>query len=97
MYQLTCSPVHNMVPAPMKLAFRGAWSRLAERWTRVVLGRLGPVPPPSVEWDRVAGPYFGNQLMTLRLDGRRAEVVLEQAGLVDGRAALIEVARHRLT
>jgi hypothetical protein len=96
-YQLTCSPVHNSVPAPMKLAFRGAWSHLAERWTRVVLGLLGPVPPPSVEWDRLAGPYFGNQLMTLRLNGRRAEVVLEQAGLADGRAALTEVTRHTLT
>jgi hypothetical protein len=35
-----------------------------------------------VEWTLVAGPYFGNDVMTLRLDGRRADVLLEQAGPV---------------
>ena len=33
-YQLTCSPLHNRVPAAMRLAFRAAWSRAAERGTR---------------------------------------------------------------
>ena len=30
-YQLTCSPLHNYVPLPMKLVFRLSWSELAER------------------------------------------------------------------
>ena len=35
--------------------------------------------------DRIAGPFFGNDVMTLRLDGRRADLLLEQAGPVPTR------------
>ena len=96
-YQLTCSPLHNRVPLPMRLAFRGAWSRFAERVTRVILGVVARVPPPSVEWTRLSGPYFGNELMTLRLDGRSAEVVLHQAGPAGTRPELTEVSRLTLS
>ncbi|MGS0686918.1 alkaline phosphatase D family protein [Nakamurella sp. GG22] len=95
-YQLTCSPLHNRVPAPMRLAFRGAWSRLAERFTKVVLSAVAKPPPPIVEWSRLAGPYFGNDLMTLRLDGRSASVLLEQAGPADEPLTLTEVTRLSL-
>jgi hypothetical protein len=44
-YQLTCSPVHHYVPLPMKIAFRVAWSRVAERATRVLLGWVSHLPP----------------------------------------------------
>ena len=96
-YQLTCSPLHNRVPTPMRLAFRAAWSRFAERSTRALLGAIAKVPPPIVEWTRLAGPYFGNDLMTLRLDGRRAEVLLEQAGPAGDRPRLTEVTRLTLS
>lgn len=95
-YQLTCSPMHNRVPAVMKLAFRAAWSRFAERATRVLLGVVAKVPPPVVEWTRLSGPYFGNDLMTLRLDGRNAEVILEQAGPAVRQPTLTEVTRLTL-
>ena len=85
----------------MRLAFRAAWSRAAERSTRRVLGVVAKVPPPSVEWTSTAGPYFGNDLMTLRLDGRRADLLLEQAGPVsrgaDPPAGLTELTRLRLS
>jgi hypothetical protein len=100
-YQLTCSPLHNRVPAVMRLAFRAGWSRAAERGTRRVLGVIAKVPPPSVEWIRTAGPYFGNDVMTLRLDGRRADLLLEQAGPVprgdDPPPRLTELTRLRLS
>ena len=79
-YQLTCSPLHNRVPAAVKVGFRAAWSRVAERSTRVVLGTIARVPRPPVEWTRTSGPYFGNDLMTLTLTDRRADLLLEQAG-----------------
>ncbi|TKV57441.1 alkaline phosphatase family protein [Nakamurella flava] len=79
-YQLTCSPLHNRVPAVVKVGFRAAWSRIAERSTRVLLGTIARVPRPPVEWTRTSGPYFGNDLMTLTLTGRRADLLLEQAG-----------------
>jgi len=66
-----------------------------------VLGVIAKVPPPSVEWTRTAGPYFGNDVMTLRLDGRRADLLLEQAGPVprgdDPRPRLTELTRLRLS
>lgn len=96
-YQLTCSPLHNHVPVAVQLAFRGAWSRFAEKTTRVLLGVVARVPRPIVEWTRVAGPYFGNDLMTLKLTGRHAEVVLQQAGPASEPARLAEVTRLTLS
>jgi hypothetical protein len=83
-YQLTCSPVHNYVPAVMKVAFRISWSRVAEAVTRFLLTRVSKVPPQPLTWSRLAGPYYGNEIATLTLDGRQARVVIERAGL-DGR------------
>jgi phosphodiesterase/alkaline phosphatase D-like protein len=92
-YQLTCSPLHNRVPIPVRLAFRGAWSRVAERFTRVLLGVVATPPAPVVEWTRLAGPYFGNDLMTLHLEGTRATLLLEQAGPSSREPELNEVTR----
>jgi len=93
-FQLTCSPLHNRVPKPVRLAFRAAWSRAAERSTRVLLGTIARVPRPIVEWTRLAGPYFGNDLMTLTLSGRHADLLLEQAGTADDeRPKLTELTR----
>ncbi len=91
-YQLTCSPVHNYVPAFMKVAFRIAWSRVAERVTRFLLGTVSRVPHQPLAWDRLAGPFYGNAIATLVLDGRSARVVVEQSGRGrDGRARLTPV------
>jgi hypothetical protein len=76
--QLTCSPVHNAVPAAIQLAFRLGWGRPA-RWAGRALARHGGVPPAPVTWERLHGPHFGNQLMTLTLDGRSARLRLERA------------------
>ncbi|MFN2517788.1 MAG: alkaline phosphatase D family protein [Jatrophihabitantaceae bacterium] len=96
-YQLTCSPLHNHVPAAMKVAFRVSWSRAAERATKALLGLAAKLPPMSIEWTRLAGPYFGNEVATLVLDGRRAELVLEKAGPSGQAPALTEVARVTLS
>jgi hypothetical protein len=77
-YQLTCSPVHNSVPGWIRLGFRAGWSRFAAAVTRP-LRRAAGVRPHSVRWSRMAGPYFGNELATLILDGRSAHLELERA------------------
>jgi hypothetical protein len=79
-YQLTCSPVHNYVPAAMRVAFRISWSRAAEAATRFLLGRVARVPRQELSWSRLAGPYYGNEIATLLLDGRSARLVIERAG-----------------
>lgn len=75
--QLTCSPVHNSVPPQIRLGFRFGWSRLA-RGLGNRLARHGRCPRPSVDWNRSGGPWFGNQLMTLTLQGRSASLRLEK-------------------
>jgi hypothetical protein len=95
-YQLTCSPLHNFVPPAMKLAFRAAWSSAAEHAASRILRASGPVPAPSLRWDRTCGPFFGNEIATLTLDGPRAEVVIEQSAPTDHPEELVDVARLTL-
>ncbi|MFG2328382.1 alkaline phosphatase D family protein [Streptomyces sp. NPDC048604] len=84
--QLTCSPLHNAIPAVVRLGFRFAWSRAGRRLGRA-LRRHGRVGKPSFGWRRTGGPWFGNQLMTLTLRGRAARVRLDQARAGRGTAS----------
>ncbi|MFI9030377.1 alkaline phosphatase D family protein [Streptomyces sp. NPDC053560] len=83
--QLTCSPVHNSIPAAMRAGFRFGWSRVG-RWLGRALARHVAAGRPPVSWRRTGGPWFGNQLMTLTLRGRDARLSLDQAR-ADGRRA----------
>lgn len=75
--QLTCSPVHNKLDWYIRPGFRAAWSRAArwvtERWAL----HVGAQPKP-VTWERTAGPFFGNTIATLDIDGASAKAVFEQ-------------------
>ncbi|MGH8861435.1 MAG: alkaline phosphatase D family protein [Jatrophihabitantaceae bacterium] len=95
-YQLTCSPLHNYVPWFMKIAFRIFWSRLVERSLRMLLGVVAKVPPVSLRWTRLAGPYFGNEIAEFVAHGRQATTVLRKSAPVADRAELHEVARLEL-
>jgi hypothetical protein len=70
-HQLTVSPLHNQAPHPIKVGFRIGWSRWARRLTTGI-ARLARVRPSELEWTKAAGPYFGNQLGELVLEGREA-------------------------
>ncbi|GLY04889.1 alkaline phosphatase [Actinoplanes sp. NBRC 101535] len=75
-YQLTCSPIHNAVPAPMRPLMRVAWSRAVARMVRG-LSKAAGVRKPAIRWKRRAGPYFGNAVGTLTLDGVKATARIE--------------------
>ncbi|MGW7367882.1 alkaline phosphatase D family protein [Streptomyces sp. NPDC054841] len=83
--QLTCSPVHNAIHSSVKLGFRFGWSRAGRRLGHA-LARHGRAGRPVIDWHRSGGPWFGNQLMTLTLRGRSADLRLDQAR-TDGRPA----------
>ena len=76
--QLTCSPVHNSIHASIRLGFRFGWSRAGRTLGRAFT-RHGRVPAPRLSWRKTGGPWFGNQLMTLTLQGRTAGLRLDQA------------------
>jgi hypothetical protein len=75
-HQLTCSPIHNQVPAPMRPLMRFGWSRAAARAMRG-LARSAGLQRPALSWRRLAGPYFGNAVGTLRHQGATAQVTIE--------------------
>ncbi len=89
--QLTCSPVHNSIPASMRVGFRFGWSAAARTLGRV-FALHGGLGRPPVGWRRTGGPWFGNQLMTLATRGRSAVLRLEHARQEGGRGAA--AARH---
>ncbi|MGH3620804.1 MAG: hypothetical protein ACRDQ5_03315, partial [Sciscionella sp.] len=95
-YQLTCSPMHNAVPLPMRLVFRLGWRRGAARVARWLAAR-GGVPELPLEWHRLSGPHFDNAIATLALTGRRASVRLERASERDGRSWLVPLPAIPLT
>lgn len=94
--QLTCSPVHNSIPGPIKAFFRFGWSRAGRRVGRV-LARHGRIGTPPVRWRKTDGPWFGNQLMTLTLNGRNAALSLVQAKSTKTGAQLETVFDRSLT
>ena len=96
-HQLTVSPLHNQAPHPVRVGFRMGWSRWARTLTGV-LGRLARVPVTGLQWEKEAGPFFGNQIAELVLDGRAARFVLWRAEDDDiGGERLRQVADTRLS
>ena len=96
-YQLTCSPVHNEVPHPMVQAFKIGWSKPAIAVT-AALRRLARVPRTRWRWRKRSGPFFGNELAVLTLDGTRAQLQFEKAETgEDGKPLLRTVFDGRLT
>ncbi len=91
--QLTCSPVHNSIPLSIRAGFRLGWSAVARAVGRR-LARHGRCAHPPVDWRKLGGPWFGNQLMSLELRGRSARLRLEQAR---GNDVLTTVAESELT
>ncbi|MBM0236180.1 alkaline phosphatase family protein [Micromonospora sp. ATA32] len=75
-HQLTCSPIHNQVPAGLRPLMRLGWSAGPSAATRA-LARSAGVRRPTVRWRKLGGPYFGNAVATLEHRGRSAEVTIE--------------------
>lgn len=91
--QLTCSPVHNSIPASIKVGFHFGWSRVGRALGRRFV-RHGRSAPAAINWRKTGGPWFGNQLMTLTLRGRSAHVRLDQAQVVKGVGAHLKTTQE---
>jgi PhoD-like phosphatase len=86
-YQAVCSPYRNPLEANERRVVRAAFSRPLELFARG-LAHLSGAPDPGIRWRLLEGPYFDNQVGTLRLDGRKAIARLDKtvAGEEDERA-----------
>jgi hypothetical protein len=87
-YQLVCSPLRNKLPGFMKPFFFVAWWKpLASvlRWR--LMKKADPLP---VDWEKVAGPYIGNMVGTVRTSGREAHMLLERV-VGDSLTQVVEV------
>ena len=96
-HQLTVSPLHNQAPHPIRVGFRIGWSGWARRIT-LGLRRLARVPASELEWAKIGGPWFGNAIGELVLEGREARFRLLGTGTDDDDHDLLhEVADLELT
>lgn len=86
-YQAVCSPYRNPLAEHERTVIRMGFSRTFAAAARG-LARLSGAPDPGIRWRLLEGPYFDNQVATLRLDGRSAIARLDKtvAGEEDERS-----------
>jgi PhoD-like phosphatase len=76
-YQAACSPFRNALNAHEQHVLRFALSKAGVAIGRG-LARAAGARDPEIRWRLVEGPFFDNQVATIRLDGRRAGMKLEK-------------------
>jgi len=76
-YQAVCSPYRNPLDTHERRAIEVGFTRPFIAAMRGLADAAG-VSDPGLRWRLAEGPYFDNQVATLRLDGRRAEMQLDK-------------------
>jgi PhoD-like phosphatase len=75
--QAVCSPYRNPLDERERKVVRAGFSRPFQAVARG-LARAAGAPDPAIRWRLLEGPYFDNQVGTVRLDGREAIVRLDK-------------------
>ena len=89
-YQAVCSPYRNALDTRERRAVRLALTRPVAALTRRLARAVG-VADPGIRWRFRCGPYFDNQVATLKFDGRSASLKLDKVPRDDqGRDERIE-------
>jgi PhoD-like phosphatase len=81
-YQAVCSPYRNPLDGHERLAIKAGFSRPFTAAMKALAGAAG-APDPGLRWRLTDGPYFDNQVATIRLEGREATIKLDKT--VDGK------------
>ncbi|HEV7562653.1 MAG TPA: alkaline phosphatase D family protein [Solirubrobacterales bacterium] len=76
-YQAVCSPYRNPLDDKERRVIRAGFTRPFGAAMRA-LGRSAGASDPGIRWRLAEGPYFDNQVATLRLDGREAIMQLDK-------------------
>jgi hypothetical protein len=76
-YQATCSPFRNPLDMHERAVVTATMGRPVTRAARALAQSAG-APDPDIRWRICEGPFFDNQVASLRLDGRQAVLRLEK-------------------
>lgn len=87
--QAVCSPYRNPLDERERKVVRAGFSRPFGALARG-LARAAGAPDPGLRWRLLEGPYFDNQVGTLRLDGREAIVRLDKTVAGEEREKALE-------
>jgi hypothetical protein len=93
--EAVCSPFRNDLDRHERLVLRFAQSRPGRAIGRALAG-AARVEDPGVRWRLTDGPFFDNQVATLRIRGRTLEVDLDKTLAGDPHPELERVCRRRL-
>ncbi|MFY0409549.1 alkaline phosphatase D family protein [Solicola sp. PLA-1-18] len=94
--QAVCSPIRNPLPRAMRTAQTFANMRIGSRLGRA-LSRSARVPDPPFTWSTTAGPWFENQLASVRVRGRDLDLRWEGAPTPEGDATPTLSVTHDFT
>ncbi|HEX8690746.1 MAG TPA: alkaline phosphatase D family protein [Solirubrobacterales bacterium] len=92
--QAVCSPYRNPLDRKERHAVRAGFSQPAYAFARG-LAHLAGAPDPGIRWRLLEGPYFDNQVGTIRLDGREAIVRLDKTIAGDEEEVALEKSFER--
>jgi hypothetical protein len=76
-YQATCSPFRNPLDPRERALVRAATKAPVRVITRA-LARAAGAAKPQIKWRFRDGPYFDNQVASIRFEGRRADLRLDK-------------------
>jgi hypothetical protein len=93
--QAVCSPFRNDLDRRERRVLRSVASRPGRVIARA-LARTARVEDPGLRWRLTDGPYFDNQVATLRIRGRSLEVDIDKTVAGDPHPHLERVCRRRL-
>jgi hypothetical protein len=93
--QAVCSPFRNDLDRRERRVLRFAASRPGRAIGRV-LAATARVEQPTIRWRVTDGPYFDNQVATLRIRGRALEVDIDKTLPGDPHPRLERICRRRL-
>jgi hypothetical protein len=93
--QAVCSPFRNNLDRRERRVLRFASSRTGQAVGRA-LAAAARVEDPGIRWRVTDGPYFDNQVATLRIRGRALEVDIDKTSAGDAGPRLERVCRRRL-